>query len=274
MKYHWDLTGAEAILKDYPIYSAAAVPNGTVMCAGPIATNENCGRVIVATGTALQNIVGVTNEAVTAANALGVIATGVENYVQMIINPFAVWLTEYNTAAAYDIAVTSADTTGKTLTATDTGNQDQCHYWAYITDTGSSVGGYGNLFCVGADSGGTTVLTAMTSYDDNLAGNIVGDTFILMHAPLMEGVAAGNIDLVTSTTAETTISGQVAGAGTGAALVVETYIKSDYRPLESLVVSRHSGYNYKSEDPKFYADVYMCEHLFGAGGGDNARPIT
>lgn len=274
MKYHWDLTQAEPILHDYPIYSAAAVPKGTPVCAGAIATNENCGRVIVATGGTLQNIVGVTNEDVTAANALGVIATGVENYCKVIINPFAVWLTKYSKAAAYDIAVTTADSTGKSLTAADTGDQDQCHYWAYVTNVGGSNNGFGNLFCVGADGGGTTALTAMTSYDDNLLGNAIGDTFILMHAPLAQSVASGSTDLITSTTEETLISGQVAGSGTGAAQVLELFIESKYRPMEPLVVSRHSGYNYKVEDPNFYADVYMCEHLFGAGGGDNARPIT
>jgi hypothetical protein len=262
------------ICRDIPVYAAQAIPCGIPMCSGPVATEVNNGRAIVATGTSLANIIGVTNEAVTAANALAVLATGYETYAKIIINPFAIWLTQYDTGAAYDVALTSADATGKTITTADLGNNNQTGYWSYITSTGSSSNGFGNLFCAGAATT-TTVLTAVTDYDDDLKANAIGDTTILMFPRYGAGVVGGNIDLVcSSATAEATISGQVAGAGSGAAIVLENYIVSSRRPMEPLVISRHSGKNYAAENPKFYADVFMPEHLLATGGCVNNRVIT
>lgn len=274
MRYHYDVTGAEAIVRDIPVYAAQAIPEGIAMGAGVTATEVNNGRAIVATGTELARIIGVTNETVSAANALAVLATGYENYAKLIINPFAIWLTKYDTAASYDIALTGADATGKSCTAADIGNANETGFWVYITDVGGSTAGFGNLFCTGAVTG-TTVLTAVTDYDNSLSANAIGDTMILMHPRYGAGVAGGNIDLVNSSaTVEATISGQVAGAGSGAAVVLENYITSKQRPLEPLVISRHSGINYKGEDPDFYADVFLPEHMLANGGTICNRAIT
>jgi len=273
MHFHYDLTQAEPILRDIPVYAnAAIITKGTPMESGVTATEVNNGRAIVATGSTLTNIIGVTNEEISAANATAVLATGFETYAKHIINPLAVYLTQYATSASYDVAITTADSTGKSVTSSDQGNANMTGYWVYITNIGSSVGGYGNLFCSGAVTS-TTAMTAVTSYDDNLSANIVNDTFISMHPRYGAGVAGGNIDLVMSTTAygTTTISGQVAGAGSGAVVVLENYIQSKARPLEPLVISRHSGYNYKSEAPTFWADVFLPEQVVF---GTYTRAIT
>ncbi len=271
MHFHYDLTQAEPILRDIPVYSTGIITKGTPMESDAIATVAN-GRAIPATGTALERIIGVTNEEISAANATAVAATGFETFAKIIVNPYAIYLTRYDQGASYDVPITTAASDGKSVTSADQGVANMVGYWVYITNVGSSVGGYGNLFCSGAVTS-TTAMTAVTDYDNDLAANIVGDTFISMHPRYGAGVADGNIDLVLSTTANgtTTISGQVAGAGSGAAVVLENYITSKSRPMEPLVISRHSGYNYKGEAPQFWADVYLAETVLG---GTYARSIT
>ena len=265
MKFHYDVSGAEPIIRDIRVYSAStALTVGSAMCAGAVGTAENCGCAILADPDVLSNIIGVLQETITAANALGVVAEGVDKYGKILINPLAVYLAKYSTAAADD-TVTST-TTAKTLTGTCVTDHERG--WAYVTDTGSSTGGFGNLFQIGASTS-TTAIVAATSYDDNMTATNTSDTFIVMPAPYTADVAGGGIDLATNAI---DLSGY-AGTGAGACMVLENYITSKHRPLEPLVCSRHSGYNYKSEDPTFYGDIMFPEHLL-LGGHVCDRVIT
>lgn len=265
-KFHYDVTGAEPILRDIEyINGGSALSKGTVMSAATVAT-EGC-VMEAADADVLDNIIGVTVEDIAAANN-SVVATGVSYYVKTIINPFVVWLCQYSTAAADDIAITAADATGKSVTITQVTNHMRC--WAYITSTGGTTGGFGNLFKVGAVTT-TTVLTAATSYDDNLSANIIGDTVIVLHAPYGADVAGGSVDLAAN---RIDVSGHDGSASAGAAIVLENYIASSSRPMEPLRVAKHSGYNYAAENPKFYADVMFSEHLLGHGGTVCNRIIT
>ncbi len=272
MKFHYDVTGAEPILRDIRVYDATlALLKGTVMAAGPVATTENCGAMIKADSNVLSNIIGLLNEDVTAANALSVVATGVDFYAKAIINPFAVYLAKYSFHADDDEVTTT--TTQKILTQTMITDHERG--WAYVTNAGSSVGGFGNLFQIGA-SGTTATITAATDYDDNMTATLANtDTFITMPAPYTADVAGGGVDLSEATGQ---ISMQLAGyettAGAGAAVILENYITSTTRPLEPLVSARHSGYNYANENPKFYGDVWFPEHMLATGGVANTRVIN
>lgn len=270
MVYSYDLTHAEPILRDIRVYNAsAAMYIGQPVCSGPVATAENTGCGIAVTANVLSNIIGVLNEDM-ATTDLSVVATGVDKYAKVIINPLAVYKAEYSMLAADDNAITTADSTGKTTTVTDTHLDDAERCWVYITNVGSSTDGYGNLFQVGAAS--TTVLTAATSYDDNLSANAVGDTFIIIHAGNgQSAVVGGDVDLATDTR---NISGHDGTASAGAAQVIENFIGSAYRPIEPLRCATHSGYNYKDEVPKFYADLIFTEHVYLAGAVVNDRVIT
>ena len=141
------------------------------MASGPVATAENTGCAIIADADVLSNIIGVLQEDLTSAQALSVVATGVDKYAKLIINPFAVWLGEYSQHADDDVAIGTADATGKSCTITQVTDHERG--WAYITSTGSSSDGYGNLFQIGASTS-TTKVTAATDYDDNLEGNAIG----------------------------------------------------------------------------------------------------
>ena len=268
MKYHYDVNGAEPILRDIRVYNGGVeMPIGMAVVSGPVATAENTGAAIKADVDVLSNVIGVLNETVAAAS-LSVVATGVDYYGKVIINPGAVYLAEYSQLAADDVPATAADATGKSLTVTQVTDHERG--WAYITDVGGTTGGYGNLFQVG-DLTGTTVLTAATSYDDDLKGNIIGDTVIVLHAPYGADVPGYGINLASNAI---DLQGNTATPGAGACLVLDNYIASKNRPLEPLVCSRHSGYNYASEAPKFYADIWFPEHLLATGGTACTRVIN
>jgi hypothetical protein len=264
MIWHYDVTGAEPIIRDVRVYNSGALLRGTAMASGPVATGNNGGAAIVADSDVLSNIIGVLQEDLTSGNALGVIATGVDKYAKLIINPFAVWLAKYSTHADDDVPCTAADTTGKSVTITQVTNHFRT--WVYVTNTYSDVYGFGNLFQVGAVTG-TTVLTAGTDFDDYLRGNVIGDTVIVLPAPYQVDVAGGSIDL---SEAAGQISMQIAPynatAGAGAAIVLENYITSKSQSMEPLVCSRHSGNNYAVANPTFYGDIMFSEHVLCGGG--------
>ena len=264
MKWHYDVNGAEPIIRDIRMYDAGTIYRGQAVCAGPVATAANQGGAISADADVLSNIIGVCQEDVVAAS---VTATGVDVYGKVIINPGAIYLAKYSQAAADDVPLTAADATGKTLTVTQVADHEGC--WAYITNVGGTTGGYGNLIKVGATTG-TTVLTAATDYDDDLLGNAIGDTAIVLIAPYSADVAGGSVDLATNCI---DVAGYNADAAAGAAIVLENYITSASRPMEPLR-SDHSGKNYASEAPQFYADIHFSEHLLNCGGVVNTRVIT
>jgi len=264
MKFHYDVSAAEPIIRDTRVYNVGALTIGTAMAHGAVATAENCGAAIKADPVVCSNIIGVLNESLAAADCLSVVATGVDKYGKIIINPLAVWLAEYSQLAADDSPTST--TTQKTLTATMVTDHERA--WCYVTDVGGSSNGAGNLFQAGAATG-TTAIVAATSYDDNMNATANGDTFIVMPAPYSADVAGGGVDLATNII---DLSGY-AGTGAGAITVLENYIESKYRPMEPLVCAKHSGYNYKSEDPKFFADIMFPEHLL-LGGHVCDRVIT
>lgn len=272
LRWHYDVTGAEPIIRDIRVYNSGALEKGTAMCAGPVATGNNGACAIVADGNVLSNIMGVLQEDLTAAQCLGVVATGVDKYAKLIINPGAIWLGKYSTHADDDEVNTSASTTGKVLTATMVTDHFRC--WAYVTDTGSSTGGFGNLFQVGAVST-TASITAATDYDDYLLGNTTSDTFIVLPAPWYVDVAGGGVELSEATGINAMqIAPYETTAAAGSGLILENYIQSSQRPLTPLNCAQHSGKNYKAEDPDFYGDIYFTEHLLCAGAPVNNRVIT
>lgn len=264
MKYHYDVNGAEAIVRDLRVYDAGDLTIGQAVMAGPVATAANQGGVIAADVAQLENIAGVMNETVTAAS---VTATGVDVYGKVIINPGAVYLARYSQLAADDVPCTGADATGKTVTVTQVADHEGC--WAYITDVYGGTG-EGNLFKVGATTG-TTVLTAATDYDDNLEANEVGDTVIVLHQPYGADVAGGSVNLASG---GINLQGYTATPAAGAGVILEVYITSQTRPMEPLRAIQHSGSNYATEAPQFYGDLWFAEHMLATGGTVCTRLIN
>jgi hypothetical protein len=268
LRWHYDVTGAEPIIRDVLINNAGAIMYpGT--CVGMLVqtTEENCGAASLIVPATLSNVMGVLQELVPVANR-SYVATGVEHYAKVIINPFAVWLGRYSTEAADDTANTVASATGVVLTEANS-IADHERGWAYVTDTGSSVGGFGNLFKIGATST-TTTITATTTYTSGLVGNTTSDTFIILPAIYSSDAIGGSVDLATSCME---LAGYNTDQAGGAAIILENYIQSSRRSLAPLRNAEHSGKNYKSEDPDFFGDVMFSEHLLACGGVVNDRVI-
>jgi hypothetical protein len=265
MKMSYDLTGAEPIIRDTRVYDAGtARTRGTLMAAGITGTAAANGCAVLARVTILDNIMGLLMEDLTAAQLLSVVATGVDKYGKLLINPFMVYKALYNPTT-----VVTTTTTPKILTQTMVTDHERG--WAYVTDGGSSVGGFGNLFQIGA-SGTTATITAATDYDDNMKDTLAAvDTFFVMPAPYTADVAGGSFDLNAN---GRDALGYGTAAHAGNAIPLENFITSKTRPMEPLVCAKHSGYNYKDEDPEFYVDLFFPEHLLATGGVVGTRVIT
>lgn len=283
MKYHYDLARAEPIIRDYVVTGTSDILKGAVVGReGAITTDDNRFGLQNADANVLDCLIGVTNELYDAdqhlvgvnqpggplysgTNAQTEPSTGVSNYIKVIINPMAVWLAEYSQEAANDDVNTSADSSGKVLTATFT--TDREGDWCYVTDTGSSIGGAGNLFQIGL-SNTTTSVTAVTDYDDYLAGTNTSDTFITMQAPFTAIAAGGSIDLSEATADNGAAIKGIGATGAGAAVTLANFIKDKSTPMEPLKVERNSGKTYDAASAHLYADLYFMEHiLLGSSAG-------
>ena len=275
MKYHYDLARAEPIIRDYVVGGTSDILKGApVGREGTITTDDNRFGLQNADGDVLDAVIGVTNElydydahysGLTGTTVSGTEpSTGVSNYIKVIINPMAVWITEYSQNATDDTVNTAASSTGKDVTATFT--TDREGDWVYVTDVGSTAGGAGNLFQIGL-SNSTTSVTAASGYDDNMAGTNTSDTFIVLEKEFCGDAAGGSIDLSeVSTILGTQIWGTPA-TGAGAAIVLANYIKDKNTPMEPLKVERNSGQTYDAATAHLYGDLYFLEHLLLGSGG-------
>lgn len=274
-KYHYDLSGGEPIIRDLPIHGSNDILKGSVVARdGAISTALNNFGYTRANPATLDDVVGVTNELWDASvntNNIGTIAvtaaaTGVQNYMKVIINPQAVYLTEWSQLAANDTVNTAADTTGKTVTGTFTSPGDDFEgNWVYITNQGSTAGGAGNLFQIGAAS--TTVWTAVTQFDDNLAGNNTSDTYIVIQRPYSANVAGGSMNLSAQTSDydAAILGNDIVGDDTGAAIVLENYVADAATPMEPLRSERTSGKTYDASTCKIYGDLYLMDNICNGG---------
>ena len=271
LRWHYDVTGAEPIIRDIRVYNVGALYNGTAMCAGPVGTAENVGCAIIADGNVISNIIGVLQEDLAAADILSVVAAGTDKYGKIIINPFAIWLGKYSFHADDDEVTTT--TTAATLTQTMVTDHERG--WAYVTNSGSSAGGFGNLFQIGSSTG-TTAIVAATTYTSGLKTTLANtDTFIVIPPPWYVDVAGGGVELSEASGINAMqIAGLETTAAAGAGLIIENYIQSSRRSLEPLNSSQHSGKNYADENPDFFGDLYFCEHCLAAGAPVNNRVIT
>ena len=249
MRFHYDLTQASPVIRDTYIYNASdtGITAGAA-CAG-VATNatEGNGGAILATATSCIDMLGVTCEA---PSCLSVTATGAEKYAKMIVNPFAVYLTEVDTTNH------GTNTSASTETVTCTFSANNLGGWIY-EDGPSTDTAYGCIMKIGAVTS-TTAVTNVTgaAYDDELKANTTSTTFILIPAKYVGGVSGGSIDLDSTLTK---VDGKPAPTG-AAVMSVENYINSSRFPLEPLTTDKHCGKLDKTA--KFYQDIFFCDNLF------------
>ena len=271
MQWQYDLAQGEPIIRDLPVGGSSDILEGAVVSrATLITTADNNFGFINASASTINEVVGVSAEfydysahiSNTGSNAATAALTGITNYIKVIVNPLAIWLAEWSQHADDDSVNTAASTTGKVITGTFTDPGDDVEgNWVYITNVGSTTGGAGNLFQIGAAS--TTTYTACTSFDDNLAANNTSDTYIKILSPYFATKAGGSMALSAATGQVGThiLGNDLVGDDVGAALVIQNWIQDRNTGLSPLRVEKHSGKTFDAATCKLFASIQLRSHL-------------
>lgn len=177
MKAVYDLTGAEIIQKEYPVYSASEIKCGALMMLGTTDPDSDADQGLclvpaysaTAANTAID-AVGVIMETVAAASmtATPAASTNTFYYAPVIINPFMVYEAEFSLDAADDIAITS--TSGTTLTVGSL-QDDLDGYFVYFAN--GSTGVKGSLRYLRTSASGSAVMDSALVNDGTSADSII-----------------------------------------------------------------------------------------------------
>jgi len=269
-RFHYDLTQAEPIIRDVPIYAAARIAKGEMLMSGPIGGTLQSGFITVnaTTSTGGDNALGVCLEtitttspadrgdiistaATTATPAISSIASTVatgSRYGKAIINPFAIYLAEYEQGATS--AWTCAANAG-TTTYTDTVAQYSEGSWMYVVPATSTAADGGQLGYITVSTSTTswTLLAAMTTTTNDKAIHI----FAINH---------NNMDVTGTAGLETKFDNLTANdIGTFTKYkVLENYVTGTNRPMEPLRAAIHSGIQDKTL--KFFTDFIQIDHCY------------
>jgi len=256
MKYAYTLDGSEVILRDYPVYGAAALGYGALMQIGTAdpdsATDEGQCAVIAYNGTAANsgtNVIGMLNEAIALADLVAPSTVVGPKYGKIIINPSAVYRGEISLAAADDTAITSTSTTTLTVASL----QDDID-GAFVYFPLTQVGVKGSLRqLVASASGSATMDSALVTTG---AGT---DTIVVIPRELKSPCN------LSSDATKFVGSDVTAIEGATKFIVLSRLIDAD-GGIEPIRYARHSGLNGLDQvkgGVKFYLDVIPVDHLFG-----------
>lgn len=235
MKFHYDLTGAQQLYMDIPVYgNGAAMLEGALVARGATpGTNQGFG-ILAPTG--LASVLGLLGElhALVSAGADSKQDGTAYGLRKILINPFAVLLAEWSTGA---IAVASTSTTTVTITSLEDD-----------IDGGWLLGSDGQLQYLTASAAGSCTTKSTTGW--------TSATTVQKITPLFH--------VTTTLSTDCTKLNQAAAAGTGKARILQNYIKANGVPFAPLDPTKHSGLTLTS--PKAFSDVIFTDHAFGING--------
>lgn len=235
MKFHYDLSGAQQIYMDIPMYgNAANILEGALVARGATPGTNQGFAILAPTG--LAAVLGLAGEKTTNSVAGADSKQDGTAYTKnkVLINPFAVLLAQWDTGA---IAVASTSTTTVTITSLEDD-----------IDGGWLLGSDGQLqYLVAAAAGSCTTKTA-TSWTSAITVQKITPIF---HA-------------TTTLSTDATKLNQAAAAGTGKARIIQNYIKANGVPFQPLDPTKHSGLTLTS--PFAFSDVVFTDHAFGING--------
>lgn len=259
MRYAYDITHAEVIIRDYRIFSSSALAQGALMQLGTTDPDSGADKALALVpafnatpGSTAIDAVGILNENTFAASAPnGDPTSTTPSYGKVIINPFAVYRAEHSQAAADDAAITS--TSGTTVTVPSL-PEDLDGYWIYFPLTAAGVKGSFRLLTASA-VGSATMASALS-----VAGT-AADTVIVIAPELKYSFNLSSDSTKVS-------SGAATGANDATNIrVLHSYIDKDegleilkaniHRSIDNLNLVR-SGFG-----PKFYYDLLLKDHAFG-----------
>ena len=266
MKFHYDLTGAEPIIRDYPVYDATNLEQGELLMKGATdpdsAADESHSFITAYNATAASsavNAIGILNEDTYATTPSGGYAAvvpdtayslaGGPKYGKVIINPFAVYLAEHSTGTSDDVAITSTSTTTVTIPSLA---DDADGFWIYFPLTATGV--KGSLRALYTSAAGSAVMDSALS----VAGTS-SDTAVLICPG--NGQLSFNLDATGTMVSSSNL--QAVKEATNLKCV-QAYISGRDTPMEPLRISRHVGLNnLHLQSVKFWADLICVDHIFG-----------
>jgi len=238
MKFHYDLSGCQQIIKDIPIYGAGSglLEGATIMKGATAGTDQGFG--VIATAASLASVLGVLAEVHADPGAAGDDSKQdgtVITYRKVLINPFAVFLAEnYPGSLAIDAA-------SATTNVVITNLEDNI-------DGGWILGSDGMLQYLTASAAGSATTKSAHGWD---AADTATKILPLFHALLTLKTTAEKLQ-------------NAAAVGTGKARVIENYIQAAGVPRQKLDPTKHSGITYT--DCKIFTDILFTDHAFGING--------
>lgn len=277
MKWAYDLTGAEPIIKDELVYDGTAIQNGELLMLGAAAfsagTDAGVSLVSAAPDTvganAAVNAFGICLESKnTAGNPNGGpvgsnvndgfsiataqnVTTGNHQAAKVIINPMAVYRAEMYTASASALA---ASATSAKITVTGVAAATMDGAYVYFQSTAGAA--KGNLrMVVASATAGSLLLDAATSTLQTTADTVL---FIGQKNRFVHNISGGSSTVID---AIYTISQTVGFAGTNLR-IVENYIDRG-SGLEILRYNTHRQTSGLPATTKFHQDVMMIDHIWG-----------
>ena len=272
MKFQYTYDGSEVIIRDLPVYRAAALAAGTLMMKSNSAreasdpdsgADQGLSLIYGYSSTVANqgvNALGVLLEDVSATAAASTYATTAgPTYAKVITNPGAVYQCEHSQSTSDDVAITAAYSTGDlTVTALD---DDIDGNFVYFPLTAAGV--KGSLRLITTSSAGGVLLDSVLS---GYASASSSDTIVILSGPMKNG-----LQLTTDATKMTSGTCRAAYFGSGTNVntnfaIIETYIQTDgYQPLRPNV---HKGLDNLHKcnggaGPKFFYDITLRNHFYG-----------
>ena len=273
MKFHYDLTQAEPIVRDVPVYAAASINTGEGLYAA-IGSSTTKAIFITAGGAGSAAFVkglGISNETATTtskadfgdrisaaattttdaiASIANTVATGAR-YAKAIINPSAVYLAEYDQSSA---AYCTSAAVSASVTYTQTVEQYMDGGWLYCVPgvTGAVAANEGQLRYLSVSSG--------TSYYTFLqAATLTAAERVITLYPVNHRITG--VNAAAQETKLSRLTSMAAGAGLGLH-VMENYVGGKNKPLEPMRMQVHD--NLTDKTLKFYADVTLIDHVYNS----------
>ena len=263
-KWHYDLTGAEMIVRDVQVYDATDINTGEFLMQHATAANKQTFITgYVDSSACMVNGLGISLERITTAGTQGgtlqtydpidtaasiatTVATGAR-YGKAIINPFAVYLTEYSQAAADDEAVVGAGAAASTTVTITSLEDDIDGGWLYFTHLSGVQANKGQLRYLAASAAGSaTTLTAATC--------TTAETYIK--------ILPSNHELVDLDSSARYITTDAAASPVISLKVVQNYINPNGGAMEVLRPKLHDSSVQWDSNTKFYADLVLLNSAY------------
>jgi len=248
MRFHYDLSGAEPIVRDVPVYDAADMANGELVMLGASDPDSaaDMGVAFVtayasASATEAVDALGIINEDFATAATIDNTPVQGSKYLKAIINPFAVYLAEYSQHADDDVAVTTG---GVSTTVTVTNLEDDIDAgWLYFCLASGGAQGALRLITAAA-TGSCTIDSALTT--------TTSDAFVKI-LPVNHRLTSLNAS------AKALLSKAAAGSGT-MIHILENYIEANGIPFKALRYA-DKGKNGLT-GVRVYADIKLIDHVY------------